>query len=69
MEMPALLTMMSIWKLPVEGSAKWFFAVAIRWAGPVREPISAWTTKHRMPCSEVRDSESLLVKLAEDSEV
>ena len=61
--------MMSIRKLPVEGSAKWFFAVVIRWLGPVREPISAWITRHLMPWSEVRDSESLLVKLAEDSEV
>jgi uncharacterized membrane protein YfcA len=60
---------MSIWNFPVLGWEKWFFAVLIMCTGPVGAPISAWITRHVVPYSSVRVSESCVVGAAEESEV
>lgn len=66
---PALLIRISIWKRPVLGCEKWFFALLTIWAGPLGDPTSAWIMRHWMPCSSVKSSESLALAVADESEV
>lgn len=67
--MPALLMMMSIWNFPDFGCEKWFFAVAIRWAGPDGSPTSACTGRALIEYADSRLEASCEVASAEESEV
>lgn len=67
--MPALLTRMSIWNFPDFGCEKWFFALAIRCAGPVGSARSACTGTALIEWADSRLEASWLVSSAEESDV